>query len=387
MPPRIAVVQHGDYREALRIVHSGQGETYFGMTRSVEVLGRLLDDLPHLVISLDAPAYRETHGRGTLLGLPRPRLPGALPGTVGMLVWSDRVARAIETFAPTHLLIRTAGLMALQLLKLCRKKSYGTLVVFANVLSNERVASRWVNRRTIELLNEPFVFRVGNFKATATERLIADGLDPSKAVAYTWAGEKDPANFPVKALKPDRPRQVVYAGMVTADKGVPELVEAVSRLRQGGTDVRLTVAGAGDQLDALRGRAEALGLSNGAVAFLGRVSNAEVFDLALSATAACVPTRPSFQEGMPLALTEALASRTPVVASDHPVFTGTFVEGEGLRFFRSGDPDSLAAALLDVVSGPDRYAALSRSTADAYRRVACPTTFGDLIDAWAKTLR
>ena len=59
-----------------------------------------------------------------------------------------------------------------------------------------------------------------------------------------------------------------------------------------------------------------------------------------------------------------------------------FVDGEGVRFF----PEKNAAALADLIertlSDGTTYEALSRTTLDAFRRVECQTSFGDLVARW-----
>lgn len=380
MTPRIAVVQHGDCPRAVETVRNGD-ETYFGMADSLAVLARLVAGRPHLVVSLDAPAGRAAAGLGEYVGEPMPGLPRGVPGTVKAWLWSERVVRRLRAFAPTHVLLRTGGLLGCRVLSACRDRQCGVLVVLAGAWHPARKpVDRWTVARTVRLWNEPFVARVANHRPPALRSLVAAGLDPAKGVAYEWAGERRPADYPPKSLRPGEPIRVAYAGMVTPAKGVGDLVDAVAALRAGGLDVRLTVAGDGDLLDPLRRRAGGL-----PVEFPGRVSNAEVFRRFLAATVVCVPSRHEFPEGMPHALTEGLASRTPVVASDHPVLVSAFRPDEGLRFFRAGDPSALASALRAVVTDPALYATLSRSTSAAYARVSCPTTFGDVVDAWAST--
>jgi glycosyltransferase involved in cell wall biosynthesis len=381
--PRIAVVQHGDYRQALDLIDSGQRETYFGMAYSLRVLGELFDDRPHLVISLDAPKYDERRGRGELIGLPCPVLPRGVPGTLAMLVWAERILRRLREFKPTHVLLRTGGIIAHQVLRLCRRRGHRTLVIFANTIAERNLRERWINSAIISMLNEPFVFLVGNHKASATQTLLDHGLDPTKAVAYEWAGERRPGDYPMKRYRAGDPCRVAYAGSISEPKGISDLLESVARLSSEGVNVQLIAAGRGDRLEMLMRRAREL--PEGVATFVGQLSNAEVFELLLGATVACVPSHHKFPEGMPHSLTEALASRTPVVTSDHPVLVRSFLDGEGLRFFKAGDPSSLAETIRGVVSDAAEYERLSRTTAEAYARVECQTMFGDLLARWAAT--
>jgi len=94
---------------------------------------------------------------------------------------------------------------------------------------------------------------------------------------------------------------------------------------------------------------------------------------------------PRVHGGMPLSLTEALASRTPVVISDHPVFKRAFTDREGVRFFTAKDSACLARVLSEVLSDPDTYQRLSELTIDTFRRMECRTLFGDLVERWKAT--
>ena len=73
---------------------------------------------------------------------------------------------------------------------------------------------------------------------------------------------------------------------------------------------------------ARRSGAQTLGIAGGDGSLAAVVGVAIETD----ATFVCVPTRPEFPEGFPLTFTEALTAHTPVVASDHPVFTRVLAE-------------------------------------------------------------
>ena len=123
----------------------------------------------------------------------------------------------------------------------------------------------------------------------------------------------------------------------------------------------------------------------GHVHFTGRISNDEAFSRMCVADLVCVPSRPEFTEGFPLTLTEALASRTPVLVSTHPVFTSAFRQRCGVSFFEAGNPTSLADAAQELLQNPALYEQISRESADAFDQVACKLLFGDLLRDWAAT--
>lgn len=383
MTPRIAVVQHGDVREARRLRAAGLPEPYYGMHYSQGFLDGWMAGRPHLVVSLNSPPYRERLGNGLLVGLPEPAPVRPLPGTVTQLRWTRRIVRELRAFQPTHFLLRTGSLLATVLLRTAARHHWHTLAMFAGFFPNARRYDRFVTGQIVRMLNRPLVFAAGNHRQPAADSMAEAGLDPRKAIAWDYPLARDPADFPYRQLAPG-PVEVVYAGAMSAAKGVGEVIDAVAGLRAAGHDVRLTLCGTGPDLAAFQSRAAGLGP---AVTFLGRVGNDEVFRRMATATLVCVPTRHEFPEGFPLTLTEALTAHTPVLASDHPVFTRVLRDGEGLRYFPAGNTVVLAQLIAGVTMDPVQYEFLSRQTSVAFDRLQCPVRFHEIIEAWLPTHR
>lgn len=108
--------------------------------------------------------------------------------------------------------------------------------------------------------------------------------------------------------------RLLYIGKYSAAKGMPWLLDAVQRLLPCHPDLELHVAGggAGDEAEAIRARMEALGP---AVVQHGMVAQPDLADL-MRTCSVCV--LPSFYEGVPLVLAEAMACGCRVVSTDLP---------------------------------------------------------------------
>jgi len=381
---RLMSIQHGDYAEALRIIGRGDLEPYFGMSYSLKILSDFFGSNPYLVVSLNAPASREQLGQGTLVGLPRPCLPRLIPGRFSELIWSRRILAEMKCFQPTHVLVRTGGPRAVAILKYCIQNKLNTAVIFANYFNktNDKYSSN-VIRKLVPLLNHPCVTVIGNHKQPATDSMIECGVDPSKVAAWDWPSALHPIDFTEKKLQEDGDFVVLYVGTISTLKGVGDLVEAVRLLLSENVPVRLIAVGDGPDIEKLQFHSSTF--AEGSVNFLGRIPNSEAFQLMLKASVVCVPSHHAFTEGMPLTLTEALASRTPTIISDHPVFQRAFLDGEGVRVVPEKNPKALAAVLRELLSNPVEYTRLSRGTLDAFERVECKTFFGDLINRWRTT--
>ena len=94
-------------------------------------------------------------------------------------------------------------------------------------------------------------------------------------------------------------------------KGLELLVDAVGALRGRGADVRVTLVGEGPLGRSLRSRAERLGMAEHVV-FPGPVGQDDMAGYYAECDVFCLP---SFAEGVPVVLMEAMASGRPVVAT------------------------------------------------------------------------
>ena len=211
-------------------------------------------------------------------------------------VWAERrgrqVVRELERFAPTHVLLRSGGVIAQHVLQYCTSRSLSTLVIFANRFERSGLRNRLLTTRLVRMLNLPCVTLVGNHKQPATDSMLECGVEPGKVVAWDWPNARDPKDWPVKTLRVGEEYRIVYVGSVSVAKGVGDLVEAIQILCRTGKHVRLTLIGDGPDFVTLKARAAKL--PAGVAKFLGRVSNEEAFQWMLQATVVCVPSRHEF---------------------------------------------------------------------------------------------
>ncbi len=120
-------------------------------------------------------------------------------------------------------------------------------------------------------------------------------------------GEFSPAPAPAS----DGPLRVLSVGRLVPEKGTLLAVEAVALLKARGVDVELTLAGDGPSRGAIEERAAELGVAE-QVRLVGAVPPDEVVHLYQAADVFCLP---SFAEGVPVVLMEAMACGVPVVAT------------------------------------------------------------------------
>jgi len=159
----------------------------------------------------------------------------------------------------------------------------------------------------------------------------------------------DPARYgttprPVES----RGQRVIFVGRLDAVKGVPLLVDAMARLGDSHPDARLQLVGDGPHRAALERQVAEAGLSD-RIEFLGYRPQDEVAALLETADLLVLP---SFAEGVPVVLMEAMASRLPVIAS-RVAGVGELVE-DGTSGFTipPGDLDTLVERMGRLLSDP-----------------------------------
>jgi glycosyltransferase involved in cell wall biosynthesis len=150
---------------------------------------------------------------------------------------------------------------------------------------------------------------------------------------------------------------LLFVGRLAGVKGVPLLLDAVARLRDRFPQMRLTLIGDGPERAALEARAQALRLAE-TVAFLGYRSQAEVAQ-ALAATDLFV--LPSFAEGVPVVLMEALAAEVPVVTTRIAGVPELVVDGENGTLVPPGNLDALTDAIAGLLEQPETRAAMGQA--------------------------
>jgi colanic acid/amylovoran biosynthesis glycosyltransferase len=150
----------------------------------------------------------------------------------------------------------------------------------------------------------------------------------------------------------DGPLRVLNVARLTGVKGQPILLEAVAELRRDGHDVQVTILGDGPERERLRQLARELEIED-AVELPGAVGQERVRDELARAHVFCAP---SFAEGVPVVLMEAMAMELPVVAT-RVMGVGELVEdGEHGLLVPPGRADHLAAALASLGADPERRA-------------------------------
>jgi glycosyltransferase involved in cell wall biosynthesis len=147
------------------------------------------------------------------------------------------------------------------------------------------------------------------------------------------------------------------------DKGVREYIEAARRIKAHCPETVFRLVGWIDENpDAIREQELNDWVSEGVVEYLGRLSDVR------PAIADCtVYVLPSYREGTPRTVLEAMAMGRPIITTDAPGCRETTVEGENGFLVPVKDVDKLAEVMLRFVHQPElasRMGARSRHIAE-----------------------
>jgi glycosyltransferase involved in cell wall biosynthesis len=155
------------------------------------------------------------------------------------------------------------------------------------------------------------------------------------------------------------PGRILFVGRLVEKKGVPNLFEALRGLDPAA--FTLHVVGDGPLRDALE--RDAAGMP---VTFLGALHRSELAREYAAASVVVFPSVPASsgdQDGLPVALLEALAAGRPVIASDLPGLRDAVVDGRSGLLFPAGDSASLLTSLRRIIADPELAAELGRGAA------------------------
>ncbi|TQS41327.1 glycosyltransferase family 4 protein [Cryptosporangium phraense] len=164
------------------------------------------------------------------------------------------------------------------------------------------------------------------------------------------------SSFELARLDADVPT-VLFVGVVCARKGVPELAAAGAALRERGVPFNLVVIGGqgptpDDEYARVTAALDEAGLADSAVGpeygeqVRARLRQSDVFVL------------PSYLEGQPMAILEAMSSGLPVVATAIGAVPTMIRDGVEGRVVEPGDVPALTAALEDVLTSSKRRQAM-----------------------------
>jgi glycosyltransferase involved in cell wall biosynthesis len=173
-------------------------------------------------------------------------------------------------------------------------------------------------------------------------RIVPNGID---VASFDEQARRAP-DSPLPDAPPGRPRIAMVASMHLPDKGHADLLAAAAQLKRAGTRAQWLLVSDGALRPALEAHARALGLDDD-VHFLGRRHDVP------SILSRCdLVAHPSWAEGFPNAVLEAMCAARPVVATRVGGVPEVMVPDETGLLIEPRKPAALAAALARLITNP-----------------------------------
>jgi len=164
--------------------------------------------------------------------------------------------------------------------------------------------------------------------------------------------------------------RILMVGRLAEGKGFEDLLATIERVES--EDVSVYIAGDGPLRGELEETSERRGLS-------GRIHLLGYRDDVPSLMAACdVFVLPSYREGTPRVITEAMASGLPVIATDIAGIPEQIEDGTNGFLISPGDVDALASCLDRLVSSPDLRKRLGAAGRECVGRFSRERMLSDL---------
>jgi colanic acid/amylovoran biosynthesis glycosyltransferase len=205
-----------------------------------------------------------------------------------------------------------------------------------------------------------FVAAISSYGRSQLYRWVEHGHWPKVKVVHCGLERSFHA---VAASDPPNTPRLVCVGRLCEQKGQLLLIEAAHRVLKSGSKLELVLAGDGEMRSEIENLVAAYGMQQ-QVRITGWISSAQVRDEILGARAMVLP---SFAEGLPVVIMEAMALRRPVITTFVAGIPELVRHAESGWLFPAGDVDELAVAIQVCLNASERQ--LSSMAQSAHARV------------------
>jgi len=180
---------------------------------------------------------------------------------------------------------------------------------------------------------------------------------------YFSLPKSDRASLRTKLSLPTEGLMILYVGYLRRAKGLFELLRAFQETQTRHANASLILCGAGEDEQALRDFADKLGIAD-AVRFVGMIEPEEVRSYMWASDLFVLP---SYNEGMPNAVMEAMSCGLPVVCTSVGGLEAALDSSPGAKLVPAKQVEPLQSAISDILSDDNLRTEMSnaaRATAE-----------------------
>ncbi len=370
----LIILYSGNYYDAYTRWINGLGEAYTHHNYALSTISQLSKQENVEEVAVLSCATQEIYDHSLDIGF---RVMG-----VGLDPYKNfrEINRLVSQYRPTHIILRTP---LPSVLDWSIKNNVRVITLFADSFIDKSLKSRFNYFRLSRLLNHPQIEWVGNHHINSCRSLEEIGVSPRKIIPWDWPRDaKTPLDFePKKGLAEKDKLEFLYVGLISKSKGVLDIIESIALLKSKGIVATLKIAGKANDLDLFKEKAYSLNIEE-SIVFLGLIPNDKVIHLMHDSDIVFVPSHHSYAEGLPSTIYEALCSRTPIIASDHPMFLENIEDGYSALIFPEKNTQALVNCVEKLLQDPELYSRLSHNAHTAWEKLQIPVTWADLIHKW-----
>lgn len=178
----------------------------------------------------------------------------------------------------------------------------------------------------------------------------------------------------------DRPNLVGYVGRLSREKGVLNLIKAITLVLKEMMDLNFIICGEGNLMDEIQKiiRTEKLETK---VILTGWIPHDKLSDYLNEMKLLVLP---SYTEGLPNILLEAMACGTPVLATPIGAIPDIVKEGETGFLLKSNDPKHIADRVIKLLNQPEL---LEKVSINSYKYVRENFSYEKTLQVWQKILQ
>lgn len=184
--------------------------------------------------------------------------------------------------------------------------------------------------------------------------------------------------FAVTTPFPDRPPFIGYVGRLSGEKGVQHFARALPAILGDRQDLRVLIGGDGQLKESIEASLQEEGIA-ARVDLPGWISHD---DLPRYLNQLQLLVLPSYTEGLPNIMLEAMACGTPVLATPVGAVPDVIIDGKTGFILENNSPESIAESVARTLSSPD----LERIAEAGRRFVEENFTFERVVERWKEVL-
>lgn len=175
----------------------------------------------------------------------------------------------------------------------------------------------------------------------------------------------------------DETINILFLGVLIKRKGVEDLINAIATLRDSKAlnKMHFIIAGTGKEEQLLKEKCHNLRLDD-YITFAGWIAGDAKIDLIKKCQ---VMVLPSYNEGLPVSILEAISYGMPVIATDVGDISTAVRDGENGYLINPGDVDALVKALINISENEGKYTNMSNMSREIAEKSFSSTVFFDMI--------